>query len=603
YDGDGDLDLYVTNGPGAPNSLLSNQLRETGALTFVDVALAAGVDATDQDSAGTCFGDIDNDGDPDLVVLGTDDANRLYENRGDGTFADITARGDIGRRRTVSTSCSFGDVNGDGLLDLVVANYYTDWSTQRVLWQVPFAESVHNELFLNEGGGAFRDESAASGIETLAGFPAEGAGAAGLTWAIAMVDYDLDGDVDILEADDQGGIPPPALGGPARGFLHLFRNDGTGRFEDVAHQAGVAETGGWMGLSFGDFNCDGALDFFATNFGDFAFSVVGTVPPTPGALASRWFLGGPGGHFTDPGVGALVTTPFGWGTVAEDFDNDGDTDVLYHGGLDNTAIIELSNPGVFLRNDGCSAEFVYDPVPLASSTNHTRRVVHGVAAGDLDQDGFVDVVSVSNENAPEATVGLRPFPADFGSPFDGVARLGEVMPAVLFPLLWQWREPVLDLGTLSIEINRPNGNHWIAVELIGSAGLLPEGRANRDGIGAVVTVTPAGAKASMRPVVGGASYASQDSLAANFGLGDALTATIEVLWPGGARNRLDAVPADRVVTFPEIPCSFRDSGLTLGAYRNCVTQAIGALVAAGRMPPGAADAFLDSAVAAYLEDS
>ena len=90
-DGDDDLDLYVTNGPGACNSLYANQLTERGQLTFVDVAATAGVCATEQDGTGVCFGDVENDGDEDLLVLGRMDPNRLFENRGDGTFADIRA--------------------------------------------------------------------------------------------------------------------------------------------------------------------------------------------------------------------------------------------------------------------------------------------------------------------------------------------------------------------------------------------------------------------------------------------------------------------------------------------------------------------------------
>jgi hypothetical protein len=96
FDGDGDLDIYVTNGPGRANSLYSNQLRETGQLSFMDVAAGAGVAATDQDSTGVCYGDIDNDGDHDLLVLGRSEPNRLFKNLGDGTFADITAGSGLG---------------------------------------------------------------------------------------------------------------------------------------------------------------------------------------------------------------------------------------------------------------------------------------------------------------------------------------------------------------------------------------------------------------------------------------------------------------------------------------------------------------------------
>ena len=143
FDDDGDLDIYVTNGPGAPNSLFSNQLEETGVLEFVDVAADAGVTATDQDSSGVCFGDIDNDGDLDLYVLGVGEQHRLFENqlvrrrgnsqrghshddrgrgRGRAVFEDITARAGAGGPNRGSVGCSMADFDGDGLLDIVIAN-------------------------------------------------------------------------------------------------------------------------------------------------------------------------------------------------------------------------------------------------------------------------------------------------------------------------------------------------------------------------------------------------------------------------------------------------------------------------------------------------
>ena len=96
FDSDGDLDIFVTNGPGRCKSLYSNQLKETGKTTFVDVAMAAGVCAADMDATGVCFGDIDNDGFPDLLVLGRNEPNRLFRNQGNGTFVDITAQSGVG---------------------------------------------------------------------------------------------------------------------------------------------------------------------------------------------------------------------------------------------------------------------------------------------------------------------------------------------------------------------------------------------------------------------------------------------------------------------------------------------------------------------------
>ena len=135
YDRDGDVDVFVTNGPGAANSLYSNQLVEAGTLTFVDEAAAAGIDATDQESAGVCYGDIDNDGDDDVYVLGTAEPNRLFANQlsetGQATFVNITATAGVGGGDRHPSGCSMAEFNGEGLLDIVVGNTFESWAENR----------------------------------------------------------------------------------------------------------------------------------------------------------------------------------------------------------------------------------------------------------------------------------------------------------------------------------------------------------------------------------------------------------------------------------------------------------------------------------------
>ncbi len=607
YDNDGDQDLYVTNGPGSNNSLFSNQLAETGVLTFIDLAAAAGVGAPDQDSSGVCYGDTDNDGDEDLFVLSTFGTNRFFENNGSGSFTDMSASSGLGEESMTSMSCSFGDVNSDGLLDVVVANSYLDFNSLLGIAGEPFALNLPNHLFLNTGGNTFADASEVSGIRDLHGFPPTFDAHATLTWAIAMVDYDADGDVDIVHADDQAGIPRAEHGGVNRGFIRVLRNDGSGRFADVTMEINMGHVGDWMGLSFGDVNSDGIIDIFGSNLGDWTSTTSTPLDPVYGNFqvyqlgnnTSRWFLGSREGVFSDPGVGGLVATPFGWGTTMADYDNDADVDIIYHGGMALGPAVNADNMGVVLSNDGSGA-FVWDSAALAESTDHQRRNVHGVASGDLDDDGFVDVVSVSNFDIQDS-IPIVPFNVEWGAPFDGLVGYQATFVPTEVLGLWVHSGSEDNVnGSVSVEINNADsGNGWVKVKLVGAAGLLPAGVVNRDGIGAVVRVrTMAGASAT-RPVLGGSSFASQDGLELAFGLGSAEKSWVDVLWPGGGRNRLYDVQDGERILFPEIPCSFADEWDHAGEYLRCVRGALDGLEDAGVLDHNLKRRFFASALRAF----
>jgi enediyne biosynthesis protein E4 len=594
YDHDGDLDIYVPNGPGSPNSLYANQLAQGKGLTFVDVAAAAGVTATDRDSTGVCYGDIDNDGDDDLYVLSQAAANKLFINKGDGTFVDVAGRSDAVGKSTYSTACSMGDVNGDGLLDIVIANTSETWNTA-------FSPTVHNQLLRNEGGHRFKDISAESGITQLAGFPPEQAGAAGLTWAIAMVDYDLDGDIDILTGDDLSAHPVGGNNGTP-GYVHIMRNDGTGHYKDMTVEAGLNILGAWMGFSFGDINADGHLDMFVTNIGDYMNAEY--FPYQLGERSSRWFLGQADSTFVKEEITNTNANVFGWGTVMFDYDNDGDTDIAYHGSMDGGPLIDASNPGIILENDGTPNMTVNKAALKASG--HDRRNVQGVARGDLNNDGFVDLVSVSNFDIP-ASVPLVRYSHQWGSPMDDTAFFVPTFTPV-GPLQFTWAGYQFDDGTLSIDINNGgNGNGAVSVDLVGTVGLLPGSRSNRDGVGATVSFTPKGGKTAMSPVVAGDSYASQNSLSSHFGLGKARRGTVEVLWPGGTRNRLYDVKEGERIRFPEIPCSYSDS-VNQGRrqhfreYNRCVATSLHKLVERGMLDWHMEKRLYTSAIIAFLDE-
>lgn len=579
YDNDGDEDIYVTNN--GANSLFSNQLEETGVLTFVDVAVSAGAAAADQDSTGSCAGDIDNDGDTDLYVMGRMQHNILYLNNGDGSFSDVTVSSGLGAGAMGHTQCSFGDIDNDGFLDVVVANSF-DWTSQEAIAE-PFAFNQANQLFHNNGNGSFSDVS--DRIDTHTGFPPGLENAAGLTWGIAMVDYDQDGDSDIAIADDQGFTPPAASGGVDRGLIHLFENDGTGHFTDVSVSKGLNKHGDWTGMTFADYNCDGSLDMFATNNGNWIALFAGFPPPID--YNSRWLLGSPSGNFTDPGVGALVNTPFGWSSNSADYDNDGDTDILYFGGLDPNIFIERSNPGVVLKNEGCG-NFSFDPT---LATSHQRRSDQSSAVADLDNDGFVDVVTVSNINIP-APLPVVPYPFNLGSPFDGYASFVPVW-APNQTGGFDYTGLTFPNGSLSVELNEGNANRWAKVQLLGTKDITVHGKANRSGIGAVVKFKPHNGHTAIVPVSGGSGHSTQDSSRLVFGMGNAYTGTLEVLWPGGIRNRLYNVIASEDVFFPEIPCSV---SAPWAQYLQCIGTSLDDLRDGGTITPLESLRFLLSAV-------
>lgn len=598
-DGDGDLDLYVTNGPGAANSLYANQQADTGALTFLDVAAQAGVEATDQDSTGVCWGDLDNDGDPDLVVLGNLEANRLFENLGGGLFVDVTAGSGIEAADVTSVSCSIGDIDGDGLLDLVVGNAY-DMAVQTAVFLEPFAGNDPNHLFRNRGGLAFDDVSVSSGIREVH-LPDEAPeGAATITWALALVDIDLDGDVDLVTADDQGPQPNGAAGGIDRGYIQLFENDGSGHFVVVTAQRSLDRTGTWMGLSFGDFDSNGHLDLFAANGSNHSAAALLDPDFSNTQFDSRWFLQQDDGSFFDPSTLGLRNTPFGWGTIAGDLDLDGDTDIAYHGAADIVPFVSVT-PGVVFVNDG-HADFVRDRESY--DIDHLRRTVHGFAAGDLDGDGFEDLVSVSNFDMPEP-IPLAPLPP-LGGDFDVDASLVPTFIPLVpgdtpFDTIFGWTGIVFTDGTLSVERNLGNSNRWVTVDAVGSIGLTPRGQVNRDGIGAVVRFRPRHGASVLVPVLGGASYGSQSSLTAHLGLGNRSRGDIEMVWPGGVRNRLYRVRHRERIVFPEIPCSVDAPLHTFYAYRRCVRDALDDLEDAGVLDRHMARRFRFSALIGFFD--
>jgi enediyne biosynthesis protein E4 len=599
YDRDGDQDIYVSNGPGRANSLYRSKRAQGGGTNFEDVASAAGVAATSMDSTGVCYGDVDNDGDDDLYVLGRMEPNRFFRNNGNGTFTDITAAAGLGAGIFGHTSCSMGDLHNDGLLDIAVSNTF-DWARQDAIFTDLFDFNHANQLFKNQGGNVFSDVSASSGFQNLT--PALPPDVATISWSIAMVDIDLDGDVDVMHTDDQAAMPPAVFAGVNRGYVQIFLNNGSGALTNATHATPNptdplnAEPGQWMGLSFGDIDCSGTMDYFATSLGsNFVQQFGAPVPPT--LFNSRWYLGNGNGTFTNPGT--APPGPFGWGTAMIDYDNDGDTDITYFGNMDGGPFISADNPGIMLSNQGCTANFAPDFAAFgATAERNQRSEIKGVAVGDLNDDGYADLVHAAAQIGTNLPMVPFLYAELFGGPH---AHHAMYMPTFMNigPNEWEWGGLTTDDGTLGVQISSGGTNRWAKFTLRGSVGTTPAGKVNRSGIGAVVFFKPRNGKQVMSPVLGGSSHESQHSLTQMFGLGTASTGTVEVLWPGGARNRLYDVEKSERLTLPEIPCSFTASWPSKNAYKQCVNKALNDLKNAGVINNAYRQRLRDSAIQAY----
>jgi tetratricopeptide (TPR) repeat protein len=482
FDNDGWLDIYFVNGcplpfdrrsPPRPNKLYRNN---RGLGTFDDVTERARVAGRGY-GMGCAVGDFDNDGHDDLFVTGLNQTV-LYRNRGDGTFEDVTSRAGVSSSRW-TTAAGFGDLDGDGDLDLVVVTYVEadvesdlecrDSARRLIHCQPERFPAQRDHLFRNNGDGTFTDVSHEAGIEVPEG---KGLG-------LAIADFDGDSQLDIFVAND--GTPN-----------FLFRNCGRLHFEEVGLTAGVAYDASGkptasMGVVAEDLNGDGRIDLFHTNFIDQTNTL-------------RWNLGG--GQFVDGTLAANLAAPSrsktGFGTVAFDVDNDGTLDLFVANGHTDDqpwANIPMAQPPqLFLGQERGRFELV----DSEASPYFARLVVgRGVASGDLDNDGQVDIVVVHRD------------------------RLASVLR------------------------NRTRSGHWLGLRLRGT-------RSGRTPIGARVVCSAAG-RSIVRWLTSGTSYLSASDPRLWFGLGSTEKADrLEVRWPSGTVQAWSDVPADRILDVQEV---------------------------------------------------
>jgi hypothetical protein len=499
YDGDGWIDVLVIDGGSIADAAVDRQARHRlfhnrGNGTFEDASDRSGLQHR-QYGMGACAGDYDGDGRPDLYVTNYG-PNTLYRNRaprpepgrGAGAsgqaaqFEDVTATARVGDPRW-STGCAFADLDGDGDLDLWVVNYVDadrahspfcgDSRRGMRFYCHPLKyDPLPSTVYRNDGAGVFTDVSAASGVGALR---ANGLG-------IVIADYDNDGRPDVFVANDT--MPN-----------FLFHNLGGLRFAETALVSGVAvaadgKARAGMGIDAGDYDGDGRLDLVITNL-DFEMHTLNR------GLARGLF----GYATTESGIG-FPTLPFvGFGVAFLDFDNDTQLDIAIVNGhiLDNAGQFRTGSTYFqrkLLFRNATLRRFV-EVGRTSGPAFAAEKVGRGLATGDIDNDGDLDLLVTNNGQVAEL---LR---NDGG--------------------------------------NRANA---LLVQLRGAGG-------NTQAIGARIRVT-AGSRTQIRDVKAGSSYLSQNDLRAHFGLGAAARADrIEVLWPSGRMEAVAGVPANQIVTIEE----------------------------------------------------
>jgi hypothetical protein len=475
YDNDGWLDILLINGmdwkPSANAARKEAGTRGNSTLrlyknnrngTFTDVTRKAGLEIP-MYGMGVAVGDYDNDGFKDIFITCVGQ-NRLFHNTGRGTFVDVTQKSGLGNRSGFSTSALWFDYDRDGLLDLFVCNY-VKWSAEHDVFcsvdgkhkSYCTPEAYRGEtcwLFHNRGDGTFEDVTGTSGIFD----------SSSKSLGVAMLDSNGDGWPDLLVANDTQ---------PNK----LYRNLHNGKFEDVALQSGLAfsvdgKARAGMGVDVGDFDNSGRPGVVITNFDN---EMIGLYRATSA------------GDYTDvavaTGVGSASRRTLGFGCGFADLNLDGFLDLIaVNGHIDDTVrnirrdVPYAQPPLLFLNQGGGHFKDVASAVGAGFAI---PKVGRGLAFGDFDRDGDIDVLLTTNNG-----------------------------PAYLF------------------RNDQTAGNRSVRFELVGT-------KSNRDAIGAIVRIF-LGGQTQMRLIRSGSSYLSQSELAAVFGVGhrDRIDRVV-VEWPSG----------------------------------------------------------------------
>lgn len=492
YDGDGRLDILLVQGGsfaprdgddltvrGEERSTGDRLFRNRGDGTFEDATESSGLARLPRGYGfGASVGDYDNDGRPDVFITRFG-SYLLLHNRGDGTFENATERAGLGGSRDWPTSSAFADLDGDGDLDLYVC-HYLEWDSRNPpICRDPRApdgrvsclplnfRALPDHLFRNDGG-RFVDVTRAAGIDDRDG---RGLG-------VAASDFDGDGRLDLFVANDMSANL-------------LFRNKGGMRFEEVGHASGVAcsADGGYqagMGIACGDQDGDGRIDLAVTNF----FGESTTLYRNLGDAA-----------FADATISAGLKAPsrfmLGFGAAFLDADNDGRLDLATANGHVHDLRPSVPYPMPAQLFLGGPAGRLTDVTATAGGPWTVPRVGRGLAVADLDDDGRLDLLIVA-QNSPLAYFHNRTEPA----------------------------------------------GHSLTLQLEGTA-------SNRDAVGARVMIKTGG-RSQTAWRIGGGSFASASDPRVHFGLGSATAADeVAIHWPSGREQRLGRLEADRLYSVRE----------------------------------------------------
>ncbi len=491
YDNDGWQDLFFVNGtrldvlPKGVAPPTNRLFRNKGNGTFEDVTLKAGLTRINWGQS-VSVGDYDNDGNEDLFITAFG-KNALYKNIGNGTFTDVAEKAGVANNQSRwGAGSSFLDYDKDGDLDLFAASYIDlDLKT------APLPETgpcVYKGVMVACGPPGLK-----GGVNMLWQNNGKGTftdvseksgirktdGTYGL--GVAVADYDNDGFVDIYVANDSS----PAI---------LYRNNKNGTFTDIALEAGCAysvdgKPQAGMGVSAGDYDRDGWFDIFKTNFaGD----------------TSTLYRNAGKAVFDDitfaAGMG-LNTRWLGWGTSFADFDNDGWLDVFLVNGHVYPEVEKLTTEAGYaqrkvLYQNLKNGKFADVSIQVGGAVMENSPA-RGAAFGDFDNDGDIDIVINNVNAAPEL-----------------------------------------------IRNDSKSGNNWLKIKLVGV-------KSNRGGIGARIKLTTEDG-AQIEEVRSGSSYYSQNDMRVNFGVGKAVKIkSVEVRWPSGQVDTLNDLAANQIITLKE----------------------------------------------------